>query len=117
MDRSSWALLLNWGRLKEAEEKGDSVGGPVVSINLDPWDLSDTEPPNRQHTPADIRLPTHMQQRTSGSVFIQRWCTCHKSLLRLPENSIFFLMYFPRWADAFEIEQSNPKGVGSDKKY
>jgi hypothetical protein len=29
-------LLLNWGRLKEAEEKTDSVGGTVVSINVDP---------------------------------------------------------------------------------
>ncbi|KRY62372.1 hypothetical protein T4D_6901 [Trichinella pseudospiralis] len=30
------------GRLKEAEEKGDPVGGPAVSINLDPQDLSNT---------------------------------------------------------------------------
>ncbi|KRY63205.1 hypothetical protein T4D_16920, partial [Trichinella pseudospiralis] len=36
MDRSNSPLLLNWGRLKEAEEKGDPVGGPAVSINLDP---------------------------------------------------------------------------------
>jgi hypothetical protein len=36
MDRSSELLLLNCGRLKEAEEKGNSVGGPAVSINLDP---------------------------------------------------------------------------------
>jgi hypothetical protein len=28
--------LLNYGRLKEAEEKGDPVEGPAVSINLDP---------------------------------------------------------------------------------
>ena len=31
MDRSRWPLLLNWGRQKEAEEKGNSVGGPAVS--------------------------------------------------------------------------------------
>ena len=40
-------------RLKEAEEEGDPVGGPAVSINLDLRDLSDIGPPNRQHTPAD----------------------------------------------------------------
>jgi hypothetical protein len=32
----SYLLLLSWGRLKEAEEKGDSVGGPAVLVNLDP---------------------------------------------------------------------------------
>jgi hypothetical protein len=58
MDRSSRPLLLNQGRLKEAEEKGDSVRGPVVLVNLDPQDLSNTEPPNRQHTPADMS-PQH----------------------------------------------------------
>jgi hypothetical protein len=41
------------GKLEEAEEEGDPVGGPAVSINLDPWDLSDTGTPTRQHTPAD----------------------------------------------------------------
>jgi hypothetical protein len=46
----------------------------AVSINLDPRDLSNTGPPNRQHTPADMRPPTHIQQRTSRSVSIQR-CT------------------------------------------
>ena len=28
-------------KLEEAEEEGDPVGGPAVSINLDPRDLSD----------------------------------------------------------------------------
>jgi hypothetical protein len=32
MDRSSWPLLLNEEKQKEAEEKGDPVGGPAVSI-------------------------------------------------------------------------------------
>ena len=46
--------------LKEAEDKGDSVGGPAVLINLDLGYLSNTGPPNRQHTPADMRPPnTH----------------------------------------------------------
>jgi hypothetical protein len=50
---------LNYGRLKEAEEKGNPVGGPAVSINLDPQDLSNTGSPNRQHVPAYMRPPTH----------------------------------------------------------
>jgi hypothetical protein len=35
----------------------------VVSINLEPQDLSDTPSPTGQHTPADMRSPTHIQQR------------------------------------------------------
>jgi hypothetical protein len=61
-------------RLKESELKGDPAGGPAFSINLDPWDLSNTGPPNRQHTPPDMRPPTHIQQSTAKSVIIQRWC-------------------------------------------
>ena len=52
---------LNYGRLKEAEEKGDSIGGPALLLNLNPQDLSDTEPPKRQHTSADMRPPTHIK--------------------------------------------------------
>jgi hypothetical protein len=47
--------------LKEAEEEGNPVGEPAVSINLDPQELSDTGPPTRQHTPADTRVPTYIQ--------------------------------------------------------
>jgi hypothetical protein len=32
---------------KEAEEEGDPIGRPAVSTNLEPWDLSDAEPPTR----------------------------------------------------------------------
>jgi hypothetical protein len=59
--------LLNKRRLKEAEQKGNPVGGPAVPINLDLQDLSNTGPPNRQHIPADMRSPIHIQQRTAGS--------------------------------------------------
>jgi hypothetical protein len=52
-----------------------STGGPAVSTNLDPWDLSNTGPPTRQHTLANMRPPTHIQQRTAGSGFSQRRCT------------------------------------------
>jgi hypothetical protein len=62
-------------KLEEAEEEGDPIGRPAVSINLDLWDLSDTGPPNRQHTPADMRPPTHIQQRTARSGLSQRRCT------------------------------------------
>jgi hypothetical protein len=58
--------------MEEAEEEGDHVGGPAVSINLDPCDLKNTGQPNRQHAPPDMRPPTHTQQRTTRSVFIQR---------------------------------------------
>ena len=47
--------------LEEDEVEGNSVGGPAVSINLVPGDLSDTEPSTRQHTPADMRSPTRIQ--------------------------------------------------------
>jgi hypothetical protein len=51
---------LNWRRLKEAEKKGDPVEGPAVSINLVPWDLSNTGPAKRKHTPTDESPNTHM---------------------------------------------------------
>jgi hypothetical protein len=38
---------------------GDPVGGPTVSTNLYLWDLSDSGPPTKQHTPSDMRPPTH----------------------------------------------------------
>ena len=74
MDRSQGSLWLNRKMLKEAEEEGDSIGRPAVSTNLDPQDLSDTEPPTRQHTPADMRQSTHIQERTAWSGLSQR-CT------------------------------------------
>jgi hypothetical protein len=67
--------VVELGKLEEAEEEGNPVGGPVVSINLDSQDLSDSRPATRQHIPADMRPPTHIQQRTAGSVFSQRICT------------------------------------------
>jgi hypothetical protein len=33
---------------------GKPIGGPAVLISLDYQDLSNTRPPNRQHTPADM---------------------------------------------------------------
>jgi hypothetical protein len=54
-------------RLEEAKEEGDPVGRPAVSTNLDSRHLSETGPPNKQHTLADMRPPTHKQQKTAGS--------------------------------------------------
>jgi hypothetical protein len=53
--------LFNYGRLEEAEEKGNPVGGPAVSINLDPRGLENSGLPNKLHTPAVMRPPTHIQ--------------------------------------------------------
>jgi hypothetical protein len=60
-------------KLEEAEE-GDPVGGPI-SINLDPGDLSNTGSPTSQHTTADMRPLTYIEQRTAGSEFSHRRCT------------------------------------------
>jgi hypothetical protein len=42
-------------KLKETEEEGDPIGGPAISIYLDPGDLSNTGLPTRQHIPVDMR--------------------------------------------------------------
>ena len=61
--------------MEEAEEEGDPIRRPAVSTNLDSQDLSDTEPPTRQHTPADMKPPTHIQQRTAWSGLSERRST------------------------------------------
>jgi hypothetical protein len=61
-----------WKKLRRKEE-GDPIGRPAVSINPDPGDLSDTEL-TMQHTVADMRPPTHIQQRTAWSGLSER-CT------------------------------------------
>ena len=43
LDQCGWI----GGRLQESEEEGNHIGWPVVSTNLEPWDLSDTESPTR----------------------------------------------------------------------
>jgi hypothetical protein len=48
------------------------MGRPAASTNLDPQDLSDTEPPNRQHTPVDMRSLTSINQRTAYSGLSER---------------------------------------------
>jgi hypothetical protein len=58
MDSCGW--IGKW--MEEAEEEGDLMGGAAVSINLDPWDLSDTRPPTKHQTLADMR-PWHIYSR------------------------------------------------------
>jgi hypothetical protein len=60
--------------LEEAEE-GNPIRRPTVLTNLDPWDLSETGPPTRQHTPSEIRPPTHIQERAARSGLSLRRCT------------------------------------------
>jgi len=72
-------------KLEEAEEGGDSIGRTAISTNPHPRDLSDTEPPTRQHTPADMR-PQHIYslQRSPRSGFSQM----HLTLKRLEAPGI-----------------------------
>jgi hypothetical protein len=67
-------------RLEEAEENGDPIGRPAVSTNLDPRDLSDTEPPTRWHTLVGQRLPTYTAENCP--VWPQ-WEMIHLTLERL----------------------------------
>jgi hypothetical protein len=57
MDKSCCPPVVVREKLEEAEEKGDTIEGSAVSINLDPRDLSHTRPPTKQHTPVDMRSP------------------------------------------------------------
>ena len=65
MDRS-WEPLW-WEKLEEAEEEELKEEDQQSQITWNSQDLSDTEPPTRQHTPADMKPPTHIQQRTARS--------------------------------------------------
>ena len=64
--------MLNYRRLIEGEKKGNPVGEPAISINLDLKYLANTGPPNMQHTQVDMKPPTSIEHRTARSVFIQR---------------------------------------------
>jgi hypothetical protein len=70
--------------MEEPEEKGDLIGRPAVSTNLSQtWTLRISQTPTRQHTPADMKPPAHIQQRTSGSGLSERRCTKPSRDLRL----------------------------------
>jgi hypothetical protein len=38
------------GRIKETGGNGNPIGRQTVSTILDPWELSDTKPPTKDHT-------------------------------------------------------------------
>jgi hypothetical protein len=62
-------------RLEEVEEEGDPIGKPAVCTKLDFQDLSDIEPPIRQHTLAGPRSWTYIQHRTDQYGLNERRCT------------------------------------------
>jgi hypothetical protein len=48
------------GRIEGTKGGGNSIGRPTVLTNLDPWGLSETEPPTKEHTLAGLRSLAHM---------------------------------------------------------
>jgi hypothetical protein len=64
MERNCIPLWLVRKRLAEVLEEGDPIGS-LVSTNLDPQDLSDTELPTRLHTLVGTRPLGHMWQRST----------------------------------------------------
>lgn len=77
-DPSGWTRE----RLEEVEEEDNPIGRPTVSTNLDFWELSDTDPPTRQHTLDGPRSLTHTQQRTSLFGLNKGRCTLPFKYLR-----------------------------------
>lgn len=63
-------------------EESNLIGSPALSINLDPppQDLSDTDPPIRQHTLAGMRPLPDIVHRTAGSGLSEKM---HPTLKRL----------------------------------
>ena len=64
-----------------------------------------TGPPNRQHTPADIRPLTHIQQRTSRSVYSEMK---HLTLKRLEASGSLEV----RWDGGWEHPHGDKVGWG-----
>lgn len=62
--------------LKALKEMGTPTGVPTELTNLDPWELSETEPPTKEHTQAgprpprsyvaDMKLGLHVSPPTTG---------------------------------------------------
>ena len=55
------------GRFTGPDSDGNPTGKPTVSINLDPWELPETELPTKEHTIRSLRSLVHMQQWTALS--------------------------------------------------
>jgi hypothetical protein len=48
------------GRIKKSKEDRASLGRRTESTNLNPWGLSETEPPTKEQAQAGPRSPAHM---------------------------------------------------------
>jgi hypothetical protein len=64
------APVVELGKGEEAEEEGNRIGRPAVSMNWDPQNLSDIEPPTRQHTRAGPRPPETYSRGLPGLVSV-----------------------------------------------
>ena len=53
------------GRIKAAEGNGNPIRRPTVSINLDPWKISETDLQDKEHAQAGPRRLAHMQYRNA----------------------------------------------------
>jgi hypothetical protein len=54
-------------RTENPEGDGNSTGRPTISSNVDPWVLPKAELPTKEHTGADLRPWSYMQQRAGLS--------------------------------------------------
>jgi hypothetical protein len=54
------------GKIVRTERDGNITGRPRDSTNLDPWELSEADPPTKEYTVARPRPLTHMQQKYSS---------------------------------------------------
>ena len=56
--RDSYGIVR--GRIEVPEGNRNFTGRPTESINLDPWGLSETEPPTKEHTQVGAKHPAHV---------------------------------------------------------
>ena len=75
MERSN----VPWGWIKEKLEEAYIAGYPIrpqeLSNNLGTGDITDTEPPTKQHTQVGMRHMTLIQNRTSWPDLSEKRCT------------------------------------------
>jgi len=48
------------GRIEGTEGAKNPTGRPTESTNPDPWELSETKPPTKEHTQAGLRPPAYI---------------------------------------------------------
>lgn len=59
------------GRFKGPEGDRNSTRRPIETTNLDPWQLSETESPTKEHTGAGVNPPAHRAVLTGHSQTLQ----------------------------------------------